>query len=86
MNDSQRQEICVHIDITEILTGISSARVGFHMAQIGADADPAKRIEVIIPFQVLLSLAQSLPKVLQDMQEMGAGNTIFGGGGAKANN
>lgn len=81
MNDRYVPDICVHIDIPEIETKISSARIVFHIARLGENVDPAKQVEVLMPFQVLMSMAQSLPKVLEDMHAMGASNTIFGGGG-----
>ena len=70
---------CTHVEITELLPAISSARFRFHLskAEIGTGITPVDPLDVMMPFQVLVSVAQVLPQLLEDMDAAGANKTIF---------
>lgn len=71
------ERMCVHVDIPEILPGLSCARVHFFTAPIPPREGPIETTEVVIPFQVLADFVETLPQVLKDMEAMGASRQVL---------
>lgn len=79
MKDDAAQLICTHIHVPEIRTEISSACFQFvvQRAHPATGINPTDPVELLMPYQVLLSIAGALPRLLADMEQMGADRTIF---------
>lgn len=79
MTDDVGHLICTHIHVPEIREDISSARFQFvvQRAHPATGIHPTDPVEILMPYQVLLSIAGALPQLLEDMQARGADKVIF---------
>lgn len=79
MTDDVGHLICTHIHVPEIREEISSARFQFvvQRAHPATGINPTDPVEILMPYQVLLSIAGVLPQLLGDMEARGADKLIY---------
>ena len=79
MSDDLAHLICTHVHVPEVRPDISSARFQFvvQRAHPATGINPTDPVEILMPYQVLLSIANALPQLLGDMKAMGADKVLF---------
>lgn len=77
---TEKIHICYHVDVTELVPELGSARFVFrtHVGAANSETTEAAEVEIYMPFQVLQSIAGTMPTLLQHMRDAGC-DQVFGG-------
>ena len=70
---TEKIHICYHVDVTDLVPELGSARFVFKTKVSAADSETAEsgEIEIFMPYQVLQSIAGTMPELLQHMRDAG---------------
>lgn len=76
----EKIHICYHVDVTELVPELGSARFVFktHVGAANSETTEPAEVEIFMPYQVLESIAGTMPTLLLHMRDAGC-DSVFDG-------